>query len=70
MWRLDLDMDVVRNQAPRMDISPEEVSAEWVFDEGNSTWVIPFLESKLHNPPLLTGVKSLDRDFKEIYPVD
>ena len=39
MWRLDLDLDVIRNQAPRMDISPEEVSAEWVFDEGYATRV-------------------------------
>jgi hypothetical protein len=38
-WGLALNMDVVRMRAPVMDISPENVTAEWVFDEGYATWV-------------------------------
>jgi hypothetical protein len=38
-WVLELHMDVARSQAPRMGVSPEEVTAEWVFDEGYATWV-------------------------------
>jgi len=38
-WVLVLDMDVVRTHAPVMDISPQEVTADWVFDAGFVTWV-------------------------------
>ncbi len=38
-WVLALNMDVVRMRAPVMDISPENVTADWVFDEGYATWV-------------------------------
>lgn len=38
-WILELDMDVVRTQAPVMGISPEAITASWVFDEGYATWV-------------------------------
>jgi hypothetical protein len=38
-WVLELDMDVVRTQAPVMGISPDDVTADWVFDEGYATWV-------------------------------
>lgn len=38
-WVLELDMDMVRSQAPIMEISPEAVTAEWVFDQGYATWV-------------------------------
>ncbi len=38
-WILELSMDVLRNRAPLMGISPEAVTASWVFDEGYATWV-------------------------------
>ena len=38
-WVLELNMDVVRPYASSMGISPEELTAEWVFDEGYATWV-------------------------------
>jgi hypothetical protein len=38
-WVLELDMQVVRTRAAMMEISPEEVTAEWVFDQGYATWV-------------------------------
>ena len=38
-WVLELNMDVVRTRAPMMEISPEDVTADWVFDEGYATWV-------------------------------
>ncbi|UCG08263.1 MAG: hypothetical protein JSV83_06345 [Desulfobacterales bacterium] len=38
-WVLELDMDVLRTHANSMDISPAELTAEWVFDEGYATWV-------------------------------
>jgi hypothetical protein len=38
-WILELDMDVVRIQAPLMGISPEAVTADWVFEEEFATWV-------------------------------
>jgi hypothetical protein len=38
-WVLELNMDVVRQYAGSMDISAEEVTADWVFDEGYATWV-------------------------------
>ena len=38
-WILELNMDAVRSQAARMGISPEDVTADWVFDEGYATWV-------------------------------
>ena len=38
-WVLALNMEVVRMRAPVMGISPENVTADWVFDEGYATWV-------------------------------
>ena len=38
-WVLQLNMDVVRTHAPSMGISPEDVTADWVFDNGYATWV-------------------------------
>lgn len=38
-WVLELNMDVVRQYADSLGISPEEVTADWVFDEGYATWV-------------------------------
>jgi hypothetical protein len=38
-WVLELDMQVVRTRAAMMEISPEDVTAQWVFDEGYATWV-------------------------------
>ncbi len=38
-WVLELNMDVVRARSPIMDISPEDVTADRVFDEGYVTWV-------------------------------
>jgi hypothetical protein len=38
-WVLELNMDFVRTRAPIMGISPDDVTAEWVFDEGFATWV-------------------------------
>jgi len=38
-WVLELNMDMVRSHAPIMEISPEAVTAEWVFDKGFATWV-------------------------------
>lgn len=38
-WILELDMEVLRARAPAMDIPPEDVRADWVFDEGYATWV-------------------------------
>jgi len=38
-WVIELNMDMVRTRAPIMEISPEAVTAEWVFDEGYATWV-------------------------------
>ena len=38
-WVLELNMDVVRARSPVMDISPEDVTADRVFDEGYVTWV-------------------------------
>ena len=38
-WVLELDMDVVRTHASTMGISPQEATANWVFDAGYVTWV-------------------------------
>lgn len=38
-WVLELYMDVVRTYANSMGISPDELTAEWIFDEGYATWV-------------------------------
>ena len=38
-WVLELNMDFVRTRAPIMGVSPDDVTAEWVFDEGFATWV-------------------------------
>ncbi len=38
-WVLELNMDVLRLHANSMGISPQEVTAAWVFDQGYATWV-------------------------------
>ncbi len=38
-WVLELNMDRVRTRAALMEISSEDVTADWVFDEGYATWV-------------------------------
>jgi hypothetical protein len=38
-WVLELNMDVIRARAPIMEISPDRVRADWVFDQGFVTWV-------------------------------
>ena len=38
-WILDLDPEVMRAYAPRMGMSPDEVTAEKVFDGDYVTWV-------------------------------
>ncbi len=38
-WVLELNMDAVRLQAGSMGVSPQPLTAEWVFDEGYVTWV-------------------------------
>jgi hypothetical protein len=38
-WVLELNMDIVRIRANVMEISAEEITADWVFDEGFTTWV-------------------------------
>ena len=38
-WVIELNMVVVKARAPIMEISPEEVTADWVFDQGFVTWV-------------------------------
>ena len=38
-WVLELNMDIVRIRANVMEISAEEITSDWVFDEGFATWV-------------------------------
>jgi hypothetical protein len=38
-WVLELNMDIVRIHANVMETSAEEITADWVFDEGFATWV-------------------------------
>ena len=38
-WILELDPDVLQAHARTMEISPSELSAERVFDQGFATWV-------------------------------
>lgn len=38
-WILELDADVLRAYAPRMNMTPDEVTAEKVFDGDFVTWV-------------------------------
>ncbi len=38
-WVLELDMAVVKPHASTFGISPEQVTADWVFDAGYATWV-------------------------------
>jgi hypothetical protein len=38
-WILELNMDIVRIRANVMETSAEEITADWVFDEGFATWV-------------------------------
>ena len=38
-WVLEMDMNVLRTHAASMGISPQDVTAAWVFDQGYATWV-------------------------------
>ena len=38
-WILELDLDVLRTHSASMGIAPQELTAEWVFDQGYATWV-------------------------------
>ena len=38
-WVLELNMDVARQYAGSMGVSTEEITADWIFDEGYATWV-------------------------------
>ena len=38
-WVLEMNMDVIRQYAGSMGMSPQELTAERVFDEGYATWV-------------------------------
>jgi hypothetical protein len=38
-WVLEMNMDYVRQYAGSMGISPQELTAEKVFDDGYATWV-------------------------------
>jgi hypothetical protein len=38
-WVLELNMEVVQAHIPVMDIAPEDVTADRIFDEGYVTWV-------------------------------
>jgi len=38
-WVLELEMEVVKTRAGIMEIPPEDVTADRVFDEGFATWV-------------------------------
>jgi hypothetical protein len=38
-WVLELNLDVARTHAAVMEIPPQDVTAERIFDEGFATWV-------------------------------
>jgi len=38
-WVIELDMEVVKAHAAVMEISPEAITANWIFDQGFVTWV-------------------------------
>jgi len=38
-WVMELHMEVVRDRAPIMEMSPDRIDADWVFDQGFATWV-------------------------------
>ena len=38
-WVLELNLEVVKARASVMEISPDEVTANRIFDEGYATWV-------------------------------
>ena len=38
-WILEFDMNVLQMHATSMGIAPQDVTAEWVFDQGYATWV-------------------------------
>jgi hypothetical protein len=38
-WVIELDMEVVKARAAVMEISPEAITADWIFDQGFVTWV-------------------------------
>lgn len=38
-WVLELNMDIIKLQAPTFGVPAEELTADWVFDNGYVTWV-------------------------------
>lgn len=38
-WIIEFDMNVLQVHAASMGIAPQDVTAEWVFDQGYATWV-------------------------------
>jgi len=38
-WVIELNMEVVKAHAAVMEISPEAITADWIFDQGFVTWV-------------------------------
>ena len=38
-WVLELNLEVVKARASVMELSPDEVTADRIFDEGYATWV-------------------------------
>ncbi len=38
-WVLELNMDVIKHFSSTFGITPEHISAEWIFDSGYITWV-------------------------------
>jgi hypothetical protein len=38
-WVIELNLEVVKAHAAVMEISPEAITADWIFDQGFVTWV-------------------------------
>ncbi len=38
-WVLELNMELIRSHSSTFGMSPENLSADWVFDSGYVTWV-------------------------------
>ena len=38
-WVLELNLDVIKLQAPTFGVPAEELTADWVFDSGYVTWL-------------------------------
>lgn len=63
-WVMELDMGVVRDRAPIMETSPDNIDADWVFDQGFATWVgITPDEAENRNRERAEIVKLASTDF-------